>query len=1346
MSFGGLPPVVVRFVGDATSFLNEQKRVIESAKTSAAKLAEAAKAEADAAEAAAKRMQEAAVLEAQAAKDAADAYELACIHMETANGALTRATKANWDERVAAQRAALAEMNTADAARAEAAASAIAADKAATDATVAASAKRTEANAAASTASAAMWAGTAKTARNTGMLVGAVALGVGLGVTDMAAKFEKSTNLLVTAGGESQTALAGVRDGILSIARSTGTSTTDLSNGMYILEKAGFDAAHGGLDVLRLSAQGAKAEGVDLATMTNALTDIMFNYGIGAGQAASTTNMLVKGAGEAKTTMQEYSASLASLIPIGSKADLSFSQLGGALATITQHGMTAQQGAQNLAHAIQMLSNPTQPMINQMAQMGLNAQQVAQDLGKKGLTGTMDEVYQAVIHKMGPAGLTLQSAFNDSKIAANDMQVMLDGMPPHLKDLSEQFAGGSLSFTEYRKAFRGMGAEGVAMGSQFASLAQRADGFNQQLKQAKPENQTFLSAMRNMVGGQDSLRTALMLTGSSTVRFKENVEGISKAGLENSKDITTWATTSSGLAVQFDQLKESAATLAIGLGQQLLPMAKTALGYVQGFFNWVQSNPGMFQALAIGIGVVSVALGVFAAAWAVVTIVTTPYVAVVAGVILAVLALGAAVAWLATHWGDVTNFVRTVWGGFLNWTKSVIDGFVNWWNGVWNGFVGFFRGIWNGILTDVHHDVDAFMSVWNPIAGFFIGLWNGIVTVAKWALALLYTAVVTPIVILINVIKAAWDLFYQAVWKPVWDGIVKAGQAAWVWLNATVFKPIGDAITFMGKMWDWYWKNVITPVWNGIQQVMAAAWIWIEGNVVKPINDSITFMGKMWNWYWQNVITPVWNGIQQTITAVWLWIKGNVVDAIHTNIQAMGNQWNWLHDNIIVPVWNGIRDTINAVWIFIQGNVFHPIHDALDALGTAFNVAVGIISAAWQRIQDAARGPVQFIIDTVYNHGIRQVWNSIAQPLGLPSLDAVSIMGNSGAVSGVSVGGGPVRAFAAGGVMPGYSPGVDDQLIAVSGGEAIMRPEFTRFVGPEWVHAMNAAAKNGTLGRMQHFADGGIFDAIGGFVAGALNGLKNAALGGLQFAATPLVHGVEGLADSFLNGTGYGRMLDKGVHTLGDGFLNWIGGKDAAAKKAAAAAGATGTPVDPGSAGAGVQQWSGLVLQALHMVGQPDSLLGITLRRMNQESGGNPNAINNWDSNAAAGIPSQGLMQVIPPTFASYAMPGYSSNIDDPLSNILASMRYAMSRYGSLAAAYGQAGGYRDGGTVPILLDRGGYVMPGTHTYQNNTGTPERVSAPGGRGDGPLIGTLVIPPGSDPHRTAEEIAWAVKDY
>jgi Transglycosylase SLT domain len=82
------------------------------------------------------------------------------------------------------------------------------------------------------------------------------------------------------------------------------------------------------------------------------------------------------------------------------------------------------------------------------------------------------------------------------------------------------------------------------------------------------------------------------------------------------------------------------------------------------------------------------------------------------------------------------------------------------------------------------------------------------------------------------------------------------------------------------------------------------------------------------------------------------------------------------------------------------------------------------------------------------------------------------------------------------------------------------------------------------------------------------------------------------------------------------------------------------------------------------------------------ESGGNPHAINLWDSNASAGHPSKGLMQTIDPTFNSYAMAGHR-DIWNPVDNILAGTNYALHRYGSLA----NVPGIRN-----MLSHRGGYV------------------------------------------------------
>ncbi|WP_269858403.1 LysM peptidoglycan-binding domain-containing protein [Streptomyces sp. RPT161] len=93
--------------------------------------------------------------------------------------------------------------------------------------------------------------------------------------------------------------------------------------------------------------------------------------------------------------------------------------------------------------------------------------------------------------------------------------------------------------------------------------------------------------------------------------------------------------------------------------------------------------------------------------------------------------------------------------------------------------------------------------------------------------------------------------------------------------------------------------------------------------------------------------------------------------------------------------------------------------------------------------------------------------------------------------------------------------------------------------------------------------------------------------------------------------------------------------------------------------------WINHALAIMHQNGIPGSYDGIH-RNIMRESSGNPNAINLWDSNAAAGHPSIGLLQVIQPTFTTYHVAGTSWNIYDPVANITAACNYAAHRYGSI--------------------------------------------------------------------------------
>jgi hypothetical protein len=93
--------------------------------------------------------------------------------------------------------------------------------------------------------------------------------------------------------------------------------------------------------------------------------------------------------------------------------------------------------------------------------------------------------------------------------------------------------------------------------------------------------------------------------------------------------------------------------------------------------------------------------------------------------------------------------------------------------------------------------------------------------------------------------------------------------------------------------------------------------------------------------------------------------------------------------------------------------------------------------------------------------------------------------------------------------------------------------------------------------------------------------------------------------------------------------------------------------------------WIRQALDIMKQKGIPGSYNGL-YRNIMRESSGNPKAINGWDINAINGIPSKGLLQVIPPTFNAYHVAGTSSNIYDPVANITAAANYAADKYGSI--------------------------------------------------------------------------------
>ncbi len=126
--------------------------------------------------------------------------------------------------------------------------------------------------------------------------------------------------------------------------------------------------------------------------------------------------------------------------------------------------------------------------------------------------------------------------------------------------------------------------------------------------------------------------------------------------------------------------------------------------------------------------------------------------------------------------------------------------------------------------------------------------------------------------------------------------------------------------------------------------------------------------------------------------------------------------------------------------------------------------------------------------------------------------------------------------------------------------------------------------------------------------------------------------------------------------------------------------------------GTGVARWKPLALRALHMLGLSSGLVGKVLRQIQTESGGNPKAMGGTDGLSDGH--AEGLMQVKPPTFNAYKLPGHG-NIWNGFDNLLAGLNYAKHRYGSDLSFLGQGHGYANGGiaTTPSIFGEAGAEM-----------------------------------------------------
>ena len=355
--------------------------------------------------------------------------------------------------------------------------------------------------------------------------------------------------------------------------------------------------------------------------------------------------------------------------------------------------------------------------------------------------------------------------------------------------------------------------------------------------------------------------------------------------------------------------------------------------------------------------------------------------------------------------------------------------------------------------------------------------------------------------VLITALNIAVDVIKVVI------GVVDALLGAFTWLIDKAINPViswfGDLVHFVNNdlipifqaIIDWVGDKVVAA-WDLMVAALKAGWDFVSEHVFNAFKLYIDLLQIAWELA-TKALVAAWQWVSDRFMAVFTIIRELVFISFENAVDALKTAFD-LATKALSAAWSWMSEQLGKVWNWIDEHVFGALRTGLDFVQNAFQNAVDAIGRIWDGLRRAAAVPVKFVIDTVWNKGILRAWNSIAGFLpGVDEKDPISH----------DLGG-----FHTGGVTPGYTPGRDVHhyysptggMIHLSGGEAIMRPEWTRAVGgKKAVDRMNALARAGKLDEDQ-MAIGLEHGSLGAFANGGV--IHGSITSAVQRAMANIVH------------------------------------------------------------------------------------------------------------------------------------------------------------------------------------------------------------------------------------------------
>ena len=553
-------------------------------------------------------------------------------------------------------------------------------------------------------------------------------------------------------------------------------------------------------------------------------------------------------------------------------------------------------------------------------------------------------------------------------------------------------------------------------------------------------------------------------------------------------------------------------------------------------------------------------------------------------------------AFLATSqavWGAVSSVVSTAWGVI----SGVFSGLVSWLGGRlsagWEQFRAAAATAWNGAASVVSAAWARISAVFSAVVGWLSGqltagwrglqiaaqiAWSAITSAVTGAWARISSVFTTIVAWVTGQLTAGWRTL-QAAAQVAWSAITNAVAAAWArlvaiftvlrtWATstltgawnllrsaaATAWSAITTAVsTAWSRLLSIFttlrtWAiSTLTGAWSTLRSATSTVWSAITGAVSNAYSRLVGWFSALRTWA-VSTLTGAWNFLRSAASNAWSGITSAVSNAYSRLVGWFTPLRTWATSTLtgafntlrttMSTVWSGITSTIGNAWNRISTS-FTNLKNGVNSVWSFFQSAQRGIADVWSRLTSAVQRPIN-ATRTWINDNLVGKMNSALGGIG------VSLRVPRLAKGGFWLGPGVTKA-AGGSVLPGYTPGRDVHRfwsptggrLDLSGGEAIMVPEWVRALGPALIRQMNAIARRGGVGAIRRFLFG---DGTPGAGAGDTPYLGRTAFasGGIwsprSFAGGGILDTLKGVGGTVLDffGNTFGAFVGLGKAILGD--------------------------------------------------------------------------------------------------------------------------------------------------------------------------------------------------------------------